>query len=139
MNRKRNNGTVNILGRFRVSKAFLAIGTVVVLIVAYVVLISLVSNKGVTVSQLETQKSNLEGQNERLSVEAARLQSLEVIDQNASGEVEIGQDISGADSQESGSDSSGSQEVTLQQDSSPNFVPVSEADYLPTDGFVASR
>jgi len=57
--------------------------------VFYLFLINAVSNKGTQLRTLEIKKQNLSGDIERLEVEAARLQSLAVIEEKASAEVEL--------------------------------------------------
>jgi len=56
----------------------------------YFVIVNVVSNKGTELRMLELGNRDLEAQNQRLEVEAARLKSLQVIDEGATGEVQVG-------------------------------------------------
>jgi hypothetical protein len=55
----------------------------------YFVIVNVVANKGTELRMLELNNRDLEAQNQRLEVEAARLKSLQVIDDGATGKVEI--------------------------------------------------
>lgn len=64
----------------------------VALTISYVVVINVVSTKGAQIHTLELTKGSLVAENERLAVEAARLQSLAVIEKGATEQIEIGDD-----------------------------------------------
>jgi len=72
------------------SLTYMAIGMFFVVGFVYVVVVNVVSNKGTELRMLEIENSNLANDNDRLDVEAARLKSLSVIEDNASGEVNVG-------------------------------------------------
>jgi len=63
---------------------FLAVGAV------YIFSVNFVANKGAKIRTMETSNKELQAENERLTVEAARLASLRVIEDGASREVEVG-------------------------------------------------
>lgn len=63
---------------------FLAVGAV------YIFAVNFVANKGAKIRTIETSNKELQAENERLTVEAARLASLRVIEDGASREVEVG-------------------------------------------------
>jgi hypothetical protein len=56
----------------------------------YIYIVNAVANKGTELNTLTQSNKELESANARLETEAARLSSLQVIDQNASGEVTTG-------------------------------------------------
>lgn len=58
--------------------------------VFYVVVVNVVATKGTDLRVLDSENRQLEGENQRLEVEAARLKSLKVINESATGEVEVG-------------------------------------------------
>jgi hypothetical protein len=62
------------------------LGGVVILILGafYLVIVNVNANKGFSLKTLASQQQSLQGENERLAVEAARLKSLAVIDQSLS-------------------------------------------------------
>ncbi len=62
----------------------------VVLAGSYIVIVNVVSTKGAQINTLEMTRKGLESENERLAVEAARLQSLAVIEKGATEQIEIG-------------------------------------------------
>ncbi|MFH1088664.1 MAG: hypothetical protein V1719_02375 [Patescibacteria group bacterium] len=64
----------------------------VALTISYVVVVNVVSTKGAQIYTLELTKKSLVAENERLAVEAARLQSLAVIEKGATEQIEIGDD-----------------------------------------------
>ena len=64
----------------------------VALAVSYVVVINVVLTKGAQIHTLELTKKSFVAENERLAVEAARLQSLAVIEKGATEQIEIGDD-----------------------------------------------
>lgn len=84
-----NRRTVKLVGR-SISLTFLGVGSILALGLVYFTLVGAASTKGQDLSKLEAKSTQIKGENERYKVEAARLQSLEVIDQNASEKVEIG-------------------------------------------------
>ena len=65
------------------SLTYLAVGTFFVVGFIYVVVVNVVSNKGTELRMLEIENGNLANDNDRLDVEAARLKSLSVIEDNA--------------------------------------------------------
>ncbi|MFA5966936.1 MAG: hypothetical protein WC805_00250 [Patescibacteria group bacterium] len=68
----------------------ISIALFVVLAGSYIVIINVVSTKGAQINTLEMTKKGLVAENERLAVEAARLQSLAVIEKGATEQIEIG-------------------------------------------------
>lgn len=56
----------------------------------YVVTVNIVANKGAELRSLEMDNKNITAENERLEVEAARLKSLSVIENEAVGKVQVG-------------------------------------------------
>lgn len=61
----------------------------------YIVIVTVVSTKGNNLRTLDIENQQLVGENQRLEVEAARLKSLEVINEAATGEVEVGNGTTG--------------------------------------------
>lgn len=61
----------------------------------YIVIVTVVSTKGNNLRDLDIENQQLQGENERLEVEAARLKSLKVINESATGEVEVGNEATG--------------------------------------------
>lgn len=101
--------------------AFFAIGFV------YVLTVNVVSNKGTTLRLLELENKGLVSENDRLEVEAARLKSLRVIEDNASGEVHVG-------------DLEAPKEENLQPVAIvPKLVPTRTQQYLPSYSQLAQR
>lgn len=72
------------------SMTYLAVGLFFIVGFVYVLTVNIVSNKGTELRLLEMENSELASENDRLEVEAARLKSLRVIEDNASGEVKVG-------------------------------------------------
>lgn len=72
------------------SMTSISIALFVVLAGSYIVIINVVSTKGAQIHTLDMTKKNLIAENERLAVEAARLQSLAVIEKGATEQIEIG-------------------------------------------------
>jgi len=68
----------------------ISIALFVVLAGSYIVIINVVSTKGAQINTLEMTKKGLVAEGERLEVEAARLQSLAVIEEGATEQIEIG-------------------------------------------------
>ena len=60
--------------------------------VLYVASINIVSTKGAKLHTLETEKQSISAENERLALEAARLESLAVIEGGAKEKIELGED-----------------------------------------------
>lgn len=127
------------IGRRQFPLVLVAVTTLAGLFLIYVVMVSVVSNKGVVLSSLDAKKASISGENERLSVEAARLQSLQVIDQNASQNVQIGDNPQTQNqNQVATPDSNATKPATVTM-LPPKFVRTKEAGFLPSDGFVAVR
>ena len=107
---------------------------IAVLGIAYFVVVNVNANKGFTLRTLEREAELLQGENERLAVEAARLKSLAVIDQNASTSVDILSPENKEPTAEEGS--SEPKKITLK----PKMVPIESVQYLPVPpGPLASR
>mgnify|MGYP001566531739 CR=1 FL=1 len=70
----------------------ISIALFVALAGSYIVIINVVSTKGAQINTLEMTKRGLSAESERLAVEAARLQSLAVIEKGATEQIEIGDD-----------------------------------------------
>ena len=105
---------------------------IAILGIFYFVIVNVNANKGFTLRSLEREVETLQGENERLAVEAARLKSLVVIDQNASTSV----DILAPENKEGESSEEKSKEISLK----PKMVPIDYVQYLPTPaGPLASR
>lgn len=92
-----NTGTIKMRslnkikwGNFSVTS--MSIMLFVALAISYVVVINVVSTKGAQIHTLDLTKNGLVAENERLAVEAARLQSLAVIEKGATEQIEIGDD-----------------------------------------------
>lgn len=84
---------INLARRFNLqprSVTYLMIGLFFVIGGVYFVVVNVVSNKGTELRLLEVSNKDMEAENQRLEVEAARLKSLQVIDEGASGKVEVG-------------------------------------------------
>lgn len=64
--------------------------------VFYVVVVNVVATKGTDLRLMDSENRQLEGENQRLEVEAARLKSLKVINESATGEVEVGDEATGS-------------------------------------------
>lgn len=85
--------TANLAKRFNLrpkSVTYLALGLFFLVAGFYFVIVNVVSNKGTELRTLELSNRDLNAQNQRLEVEAARLKSLQVIDEGATGKVEVG-------------------------------------------------
>lgn len=70
----------------------ISIALFVVMGVLYVTSINIVSTKGAKLHTLEMEKQTVTAENERLALEAARLESLAVIEGGAQEKIEIGED-----------------------------------------------
>lgn len=99
---------------------FLAVGAV------YIFAVNFVANKGAKIRTIETANKELQADNERLTVEAARLASLRVIENGASKEVEVG------DLEEIGAEN---QEIVFV----PEMVRTQQQRYLPSYSALAQR
>lgn len=121
--------------RMRLGKvSLLTLGTslLVVLSAFYFLVVNISANKGVTLRTLELKREALAGESERLAVEAARLKSLAVIDQNASSEIEI---TVPEENQKLNEGKPGLKTVSL----GPKLVPITSLKYLPQVGPLAQR
>lgn len=76
-------------GRRRPSLVRVLAASFLVVGISYLFLVNVVSNKGSQLRSLEIKKQSLAGEIERLEVEAARLQSLAVIEEEASAKIEL--------------------------------------------------
>ena len=95
----------------------------------YVLVVNIVSNKGTELRIIEMENKNLASENDRLEVEAARLKSLRVIEDNASGEVEVG------DLEAPKDETDNPQPVAVV----PKLVPSGQPHYLPSYSQLAQR
>lgn len=109
----------------------------------YIVIVNVVATKGTDLRILDVENRQLESENQRLEVEAARLKSLKVINESATGEVEVGEEPTS-----SGTTEEENQPVTLLDQGGvvkiekvePKLVPQKGQRYLPTyGGVIASR
>lgn len=121
----------------------------------YIVIINVVATKGTNLRVLDQENRSLEGENQRLEVEAARLKSLKVINESATGEVEVGDEASNGLKDPAGSTTTptttptaqpitmntgdggvvemGSGEDTTKEIAiKPKFVPMAKQQYLPS-------
>ena len=127
------------LGRFKKLRvgamSFASISVVLFVAVGlfYFVVINVVSTKGAKLHTLELQKKSLVSENERLAVEAARLQSLAVIEKGANAKIEIGEDGQPTGVVKFEDDEPKVDEVTY----IPRMVPISGMSYLEEFGAVA--
>ncbi len=62
----------------------------------YIGLVNYVANKGASLRELSTENEELKNQNDILGVEAARLGALRVINESATGQVEVGDESTNA-------------------------------------------
>lgn len=99
----------------------------------YFVVINVVSTKGAQLHTLELQKKSVVAENERLAVEAARLQSLAVIEKGANAKIEIGEDGQPTGVVKFEEDEPKQDEVTYV----PRMVPISGMNFLEEVGAVA--
>lgn len=74
------------------SVSSISIALFVLMSVLYVTSINVVSTKGAKLHTLEMEKQSVVAENERLALEAARLESLAVIEGGAKEKIEIGED-----------------------------------------------
>lgn len=102
----------------------------------YFVLVNVVANKGTELRMLELNSRDLEAQNQRLEVEAARLKSLQVIDANASGQVEVGDTEKTTTGDSVTTDKT---PVTFAPKIVPKLVPSKHYTYLPSYTALAQR
>jgi hypothetical protein len=110
----------------------------------YIIMINLVSTKGLSLRTMETENTELDGENQRLEVEAARLKSLKVINESATGEVQVGDGTTPpAGTQTPAAPAANNQPITLAPGVSavdaggvvtvkpkPKFVPMAHQNYL---------
>ena len=83
----------NPLKRFSLkpkSAAYLMLATFFLVGGIYFIVVNVVATKGNEMGSLEKSNRDLQGENQRLEVEAARLKSLQVIDEGATGTVNVG-------------------------------------------------
>jgi len=86
--------SINLQRRFNLrprSAAYLMLGSFFLVGAVYFVVVNVVSNKGRDLQTLEMSNKDLEAENQRLEVEAARLKSLQVIEEGATGQVQVGE------------------------------------------------
>lgn len=124
---------INLLNRLNLkpkSAAYLMLATFFLVGGVYFVVVNMVSNKGTELRLLEVSNKDLEAQNQRLEVEAARLKSLQVIDENATKDVEVGSQ------DDAGSATLTSKPVTY---APPKLVPSQRFIYLPSYTALAQR
>ena len=110
----------------------------------YIVLVNVVADKGNDLREMSLENRQLEGDNQRLEVEAARLKSLKVINESATGEVEVGPEAAGTNSQPVNPQppDTSAQSITMIDDAGaqkiatkpPKFVPSGKLNYLPKYG-----
>ena len=115
----------------------------------YVVLVNVVADKGNDLREMDVENRQLEAENQRLEVESARLKSLKVINESATGEVEVGEeagDAAGEDALvpvgETTQIPTADQSVTVIGDEGafkiaatpPKFVPSAKINYLKSYG-----
>jgi len=117
----------------------ISIALFVVLAGSYIVIINVVSTRGAQIYTLDITKKNLIAENERLAVEAARLQSLAVIEKGATEQIEIGDN--GAPT---GKTKPAEEEQTLDTiDDSvtyvPKMIPMSTMSFMKDNGPVAQK
>ncbi len=136
---------INLKGlpKFRFGRiSVLTLGGFLILVLGafYLLVVNISATKGFSLKVLEREKAALQGENERLAVEAARLKSLAVIDQNASGDVEIVAPATGEQpltTQGQTQATGGEQSRTISL--GPKMVPVESIRYLLVPGPLASR
>ncbi|MFA5009891.1 MAG: hypothetical protein WC553_01495 [Patescibacteria group bacterium] len=128
----------NLTKRFNLnpkSMTYLMLGLFFLVGGFYFVLVNVVSNKGTELRMLEIDSRDLEAQNQRLEVEAARLKSLQVIDADASGQVEVGDN----DKTTTDSDTTTNKTPVTFVPSAPKLVPSKHYTYLPSYTALAQR
>lgn len=103
--------------------------------------VNVVSNKGTELRLLEVSNKGMEAENQRLEVEAARLKSLQVIDEGASRKVEVGD----PDKTTTNTTTNTTTGVTTQGETQklivvvPKLVPSKQYTYLPSYSALAQR
>lgn len=128
---------INLLKRFNLkprSAAYLLLATFFLVGGIYFVVVNVVATKGNEMGGLEKENRELQGENQRLEVEAARLKSLQVIDQDATGTVEVGGEDKTTDP--NANETAKPKMVTLAQ---PKLVPSKHQTYLPSYTALAQR
>lgn len=96
----------------------------------YIVTVNIVANKGSELRLMEMENKNITAENERLEVEAARLKSLSVIEDEATGEVQVG-DLEPINEE--------TKEVVLAKPEAPKMVQSQQLHYLPSYSSLAQR
>lgn len=127
---------INLARRFNLqprSATYLMIGLFFIIGGVYFVAVNVVSNKGTELRLLEVSNKDMEAENQRLEVEAARLKSLQVIDEGASGVVEVG------DQDKTTTDAITSQDANKKIVVVPKLVPSQRYTYLPSYSALAQR
>lgn len=128
---------LNLVKRFNLqprSVTYLMLGLFFLVGGFYFVIVNVVANKGTELRMLELDNRDLEAQNQRLEVEAARLKSLQVIDDGATGRVEIG-DQDKTNNTTTGTNSEAPKPVTFV----PKMVQSQHYTYLPSYTALAQR
>ncbi len=135
---------VNLARRFNLqpkSATYLIIGLFFLIGGVYFVVVNVVSNKGTELRLLEVSNKGMEAENQRLEVEAARLKSLQVIDEGASRKVEVGD----PDKTTTNTTTNTTTGVTTQGETQklivvvPKLVPSKQYTYLPSYSALAQR
>ncbi|OGB73836.1 hypothetical protein A3K24_03395 [candidate division Kazan bacterium RIFCSPHIGHO2_01_FULL_44_14] len=121
------------------SLTYLAVGTFFVVGFIYVVVVNVVSNKGTELRMLEIENGNLANDNDRLDVEAARLKSLSVIEDNASGEVNVGNLEPTNPNSTTPTATTDKQVVAVVPKAVPKLVRTQSQQYLPSYTVLAQR
>lgn len=109
----------------------------------YIVIVTVVSTKGNNLRTLDIDNQQLEGENQRLEVESARLKSLQVINEAATGEVEVGEGTTKGETKPNSAPVNATQPVTVEagglmepatvtQKAAPKLVRTSQQNYLPS-------
>ncbi len=99
--------------------------------------VNVVSNKGTELRLLEVSNKDMEAENQRLEVEAARLKSLQVIDEGASGKVEVGDPDKTTTSPTTNTVTEGNTQKLIVV--VPKLVPSQHYTYLPSYSALAQR
>ena len=121
---------LNFSRRFRIGSLSLTYASILLFFgvgLVYVVTVNVVANKGSELRLMEIENKNLDSENQRLEVEAARLKALSVIEDGATGRVEVG-DLELAEP--------GAQAVVM---ATPKMVQTQTMHYLPSYSQLAQR
>ncbi len=127
---------INIARRLNLSPkstTYLMLGLFFVVGGVYFIVVNVVANKGTELRLLEVSNKGMEAENQRLEVEAARLKSLQVIDEGATGQVEVG------DPDKDATGSIPEQTETKKVVIVPKLVPSQHYTYLPSYTALAQR